>query len=124
MKRLTKFQVIQIHSMLIQETGGIDGIRDDGLLDSALNSPFQSFDGEDIYKTIQTKAARLGFSLVNNHAFVDGNKRIGLLIMMTFLEMNGIIVECSNEELIELGLGLASNKLDDKDLLDWIIKHS
>lgn len=124
MKRLTKFQVIQIHSMLIQETGGIDGIRDDGLLDSALNSPFQSFDGEDIYKTIQAKAARLGFSLVNNHAFLDGNKRIGLLIMMTFLEMNGIIVECSNEELIELGLGLASNKLDDKDLLGWIIKHS
>ncbi len=124
MKRLTKFQVIQIHSMLIQETGGIDGIRDDGLLDSALNSPFQSFDGEDIYKTIQAKAARLGFSLINNHAFVDGNKRIGLLVMMTFLEMNGIILECSNEELIELGLGLASNKLDDKDLLDWIIKHS
>lgn len=124
MKRLTKFQVIQIHSMLVQETGGIDGIRDDGLLDSALNSPFQSFDGEDIYKTIQAKAARLGFSLVNNHAFVDGNKRIGLLVMMTFLEMNGIILECSNEELIELGLGLASNKLDDKDLLDWIIKHS
>ncbi|MDD2494301.1 MAG: type II toxin-antitoxin system death-on-curing family toxin [Tissierellia bacterium] len=124
MKRLTKFQVIQIHSMLIQETGGIDGIQDDGLLDSALNSPFQSFDGEDIYKTIHAKAARLGFSLINNHAFVDGNKRIGLLVMMTFLEMNGIILECSNEELIELGLGLASNKLDDKDLLDWIIKHS
>lgn len=124
MKRLTKFQVIQIHSMLIQETGGIDGIRDDGLLDSALNSPFQSFDGEDIYKTIQAKAARLGFSLVNNHAFVDGNKRIGLLVMMTFLEMNGIMLECSNEELIELGLGLASNKLDDNDLLDWIIKHN
>lgn len=124
MKRLTKFQVIQIHSMLIQETGGIDGIRDDGLLDSALNSPFQSFDGEDIYKTIQAKAARLGFSLVNNHAFVDGNKRIGLLVMMTFLEINGIILECSNEELIVLGLGLASNRLDDKDLLDWIIKHN
>lgn len=124
MKRLTKFQVIQIHSMLIQETGGIDGIRDDGLLDSALNSPFQSFDGEDIYKTIQAKAARLGFSLVNNHAFVDGNKRIGLLVMMTFLEINGIIFECSNEELIVLGLGLASNRLDDKDLLDWIIKHN
>lgn len=124
MKRLTKSQVIQIHSILIQETGGIDGIRDEGLLDSALNSPFQSFGGEDIYKTIQSKASRLGFSLINNHAFVDGNKRIGLLVMMTFLEMNGIILECSNKEIIELGLGVASNKLDDKDLLDWIIKHS
>lgn len=110
--------------MLIQETGGMYGIRDEGLLDSSLNAPFQSFDGKDIYKTIQAKAARLGFSLVNNHAFVDGNKRIGLLVMMTFLEMNGVLLECTNEELIELGLGLASNKLDDKDLLDWIIKHS
>lgn len=124
MKKLTKFQVIQIHNMLIQETGGANGIRDEGLLDSALNAPFQSFDGDDIYKTIQAKAARLGFSIVNNHAFVDGNKRVGILVMMTFLEMNGIILECSNQELIELGLGLASNKIDYKNLLDWIINHS
>lgn len=124
MKKLTKFQVIQIHNMLIQETGGANGIRDEGLQDSALNAPFQSFDGDDIYKTIQTKAARLGFSIVNNHAFVDGNKRVGILVMMTFLEMNGIILECSNQELIELGLGLASNKIDYKNLLDWIINHS
>lgn len=110
--------------MLIQETGGANGIRDEGLLDSALNAPFQSFDGEDIYITIQAKAARLGFLIVNNHAFVDGNKRVGILVMMTFLEMNGIILECSNQELIELGLGLASNKIDYKNLLDWIIKHS
>lgn len=124
MKKLTKFQVVQIHNMLIQETGGANGIRDEGLLDSALNAPFQSFDGEDIYITIQAKAAHLGFLIVNNHAFVDGNKRVGILVMMTFLEMNGIILECSNQELIELGLGLASNKIDYKNLLDWIIKHS
>ena len=124
MKRLTKFQVIQIHSMLIQETGGIDGIRDEGLLDSALNAPFQSFDEKDIYRTIQAKAARLGFSLVNNHAFLDGNKRIGILTMMTFLEINGIILECSSQELTDLGFGLASNKIDYKELLDWIINHS
>lgn len=124
MKRLTKYQVIHLHNMLIEETGGANGIRDEGLLDSALNAPFQSFDGEDIYKTIQAKAARLGFSLVNNHAFIDGNKRIGILVMMIFLEMNGIILECSNQELIKLGIGLASNKIDYKILLDWIIKHS
>ena len=76
MKKLTKFQVVQIHNMLIQETGGANGIRDEGLLDSALNAPFQSFDGEDIYITIQAKAARLGFLIVNNHALVDGNKSL------------------------------------------------
>ena len=67
MKRLTKTQILKMHSLLIQKTGGSDGVRDEGLLDSAFNLPFQSFDGEDIYKTIQAKAARLGFSLINNH---------------------------------------------------------
>ncbi|NLK43077.1 MAG: type II toxin-antitoxin system death-on-curing family toxin [Tissierellia bacterium] len=124
MKRLTKTQILKMHSLLIQETDGSDGIRDEGLLDSALNLPFQSFDGEDIYKTIQAKAARLGFSLVNNHSFVDGNKRIGILAMLVFLEMNGIEIICTDEELIELGLGLADGSISYKDLLNWIIDHS
>jgi len=124
MKRLTYHQVIQIHSLLILETGGSDGIRDEDLLDSALNLPFQSFDGEDLYKTIQSKAARLGFSLVNNHAFVDGNKRTGILVMMIFLEMNGIIIECTNEEIVDIGLNLATGHLTVNELLTWIIEHS
>lgn len=124
MKRLSLNQVIQLHTLLILETGGSAGVRDEGLLDSALNSPFQSFEGEDLYKTVPAKAARLGFSLVNNHAFIDGNKRVGLLVMLTFLEMNGIIFDCSNDELIKLGLGLASGEIDDHGLLDWIVGHS
>ena len=124
MKKLTKDQVIRIHTLLIKQTGGSDGIRDEGLLDSALNAPFQTFDGEDVYNTIQVKAAKLGYFLVNNHAFVDGNKRIGLLVMMTFLELNGIQIVCSDEELIRLGLGLASGLIDDMELLSWIITHS
>lgn len=72
MKRLTKTQVIKMHNLLIQETGGSEGIRDDGLLDSALNAPFQTFDGEDLYKTVPAKAAKLAFFLINNHPFVDG----------------------------------------------------
>lgn len=87
MKRLTKAQVIKMHNLLIQETGGGEGIRNEGLLDSALNAPFQTFDGEDVYKTIQANAAKLGFFLVNNHPFIDGNKRIGTLAMLVFLEM-------------------------------------
>ena len=124
MKILTKIQILKMHSFLIQKTGGSDGVRDEGLLDSALNLPFQSFDGEDIYKTIQTKAARLSFSLINDHPFVDGNKRIGILAMLVFLKMNGIEIICIDEELIELGLGLADGSLSEKDLLYWIIDHS
>jgi death-on-curing protein len=124
MKRLSKEQVIKIHSMLIEQTGGSDGIRDDGLLDSALNAPFQTFDGEYIYRTIKAKAAKLGYFLVKNHPFIDGNKRIGILVMIAFLEINGIEIICTDEELITLGLGLAEGLIDDKDLLNWIIDHS
>ena len=124
MKRLTKAQVIKMHRLLIQETGGSEGIRDEGLLDSALNAPFQTFDGEDVYKTVQAKAAKLGFFLINNHPFIDGNKRIGTLVMLVFLEINGIEIKCTDDELIKLGLGLADGTLNNKDLLGWIIDHS
>lgn len=124
MKRLSKEQVIKIHSMLISQTGGSDGIRDEGLLESALNAPFQTFDGEYIYRTIKAKAAKLGYFLVKNHPFIDGNKRIGILVMITFLEINGVEVTCTDEELIALGSGLADGTVNDNDLLNWIINHS
>lgn len=124
MKRISKEQVIKIHSMLINQTGGTDGIRDEGLLESALNAPFQTFDGEYIYKTIKAKAAKLGYFLIKNHPFIDGNKRIGILVMMTFLEVNGIEVICTDEGLIALGLGLADGSINDNDLLNWIISNS
>lgn len=124
MKRLNKEQVIRIHSMLIDRTGGSDGIRDEGLLESALNAPFQTFDGDYIYRTIKAKAAKLGYFLVKNHPFIDGNKRIGILVMITFLEINGVEVACTDGELITLGLGLADGSIDDENLLNWIIDHS
>ena len=124
MKKLTREQVIKMHSLLIEKTGGSDGIRDEKLLDSALQSPFQSFDGEDLYKSIRAKAAKLGFFLINNHPFVDGNKRIGILVMLTFLEINGIDIECTDEGLIKVGLGVADGSLSDIDLLNWIIDNS
>lgn len=124
MKRLSKEQVIKIHNMLISQTGGSDGIRDEGLLESALNAPFETFDGEYIYRTIKAKAAKLVYFLVKNHPFIDGNKRIGILVMITFLEINGVEVTCTDEELITLGLGLADGTIDDEDLLNWIIDHS
>ncbi len=124
MKRLTEKQILQMHRLLIQETGGSEGIRDRNLLDSALNLPFQSFDGEDIYRTVRAKSARLAFSIINNHPFIDGNKRIGILSMLVFLEINGIEVICTDDELIELGLGLASGKINYEELLNWIIEKS
>ena len=89
MIRLTKKQVLMLHTQLIESTGGSDGIRDEGLLDSALESPFQSFGGEELYPSIQAKAARLCYGLVKNHAMVDGNKRIGAHTMLVFLAVNG-----------------------------------
>lgn len=124
MRRLTKDQVIHLHSLLIRETGGSDGLRDGGLLESALNAPFQTFGGEELYKTVQTKAAKLGYNLISNHPFVDGNKRIGVLVVLVFLELNGIEVIATDDELIQLGLGLAEGSITDTDLLNWILDHS
>ena len=123
MKKLTKEQVISLHHELIKETGGTDSIRDEGLLDSALNAPFQSFDGIDSFPSIQQKAARLGFGLIKNHAFVDGNKRIGTHVMLVFLALNGIELKYTQEELINMILSVTSNNCSFENMVKWIIDH-
>lgn len=123
MIRLTIEQVRMLHQDLIAETGGTEGVRDEGLLDSALQLPFQTFDGQALYPSIQQKAARLCSSLVNNHPFVDGNKRIGIHTMLVFLSANGVELSYAQEELISLGLSLAAGKLSCDDVLRWIMKH-
>ena len=82
MKILKKRQILLLHSVLIAESGGSDGVRDEGLLDSAVNTPFQTFSGQDLYPTVLEKAVRLGFGLIRNHPFIDGNKRIGTHAML------------------------------------------
>ena len=124
MKKITKEQVLLLHQLLIKYTGGAGGVRDEGLLDSALATPFMSFDGVSLYPTIESKAARLAFGLVKNHPFIDGNKRIGILAMLSFLEANGIKIICTDEELIELGLGLAEGSADEKSMLAFIVEHN
>ncbi len=123
MIRLTKEQVLLLHSQLIEATGGCDGIRDDGLLDSALESPFQSFGGEELYPGIQAKAARLCYGLVKNHAMVDGNKRIGVHTMLVFLALNGHELEYTQNELSDLILDVADSKKNFEDILQWILRH-
>ena len=90
MKYLSKRDILALHTELIAQTGGTGGLRDDGLLDSALSAPFQSFAGIDSFPSLQQKAARLALGLIKNHAFVDGNKRIGTLAMLLFLQVNQI----------------------------------
>ena len=123
MKMLTKDQIILLHAQLIKETGGSDGIRDEGLLDSAILSPFQSFDDKDLYPSVLEKGARLGFGLVQNHAFVDGNKRIGAHAMLVFLALNGFAFSYTQKELTEIILSVASGKKDCDDLLLWLQSH-
>ncbi len=123
MKRLSKKQILMLHSQLIKATGGSKEIRDEGLLESAITMPFQSFSGEDLYPSIEAKAARLCYGLVKNHAFVDGNKRIGVHSMLVFLAINDYELKYSQKELYTIILNIASGKKDDKDLLKWIKQH-
>lgn len=123
MKRLSKEQILLLHSQLIRQTGGSDGVRDYALLESAIEAPFQSFGGDELYPTIQAKAARLGYGLIKNHCMVDGNKRIGTHVMLVFLALNGIELSYTQKELYEVILQVASGELEYEDLLKWILRH-
>ena len=123
MKKLTKNQVLMLHQTLIEEHGGSAGIRDEGLLDSALESPFQTFGGQYLLPTVQQKAVRLGFGLIMNHPFVDGNKRIGTHVMLTVLAQNGIELEYTQKELYEIILDVAASKVSFDELLSWVLDH-
>lgn len=120
---LTKKQVLMLHTKLIESTGGCDGIRDEGLLDSALESPFQSFGGEELYPSVQAKAARLCYGLVKNHAMIDGNKRIGAHAMLVFLAVNGYELNYTQKELSDLILDVADGKNEYEEILAWILEH-
>lgn len=120
---LSKDQVIFLHKQLIDETGGSYGINDEGMLESALAAPFQTFDGQELFQSIYQKAARLGFGLASNHAFMDGNKRIGAHVMLVFLALNGIELEYEQNELSDLFLEIADGKLGYTDTLIWITSH-
>lgn len=123
MKKLSKEQILMLHTQLIQQTGGSDGVRDYNLLDSALENPFQSFGGDELYPTIQAKAARLGYGLIKNHCMIDGNKRIGTHAMLVFLALNGIELKYMQKELYETILDVAAGNIDYEGLLQWVLDH-
>ena len=123
MIRFSREKVKLLHQLMAEATGGSVGVRDEGLLDSAIEGAFATFDGVELYPSKEEKAAKLGYSLISNHAFVDGNKRIGVYVMLSFLELNGIHIEAADEDVVSLGLGVADGSMEQKDILDWIHKH-
>ena len=120
MIRLSREQVLSLHKELVERFGGTAGNRDDGLLDSALSSPFQSFSGQDLYPDVIEKAAALCWGLVKNHPFIDGNKRTGAHVMLVSLALNGLHLRYEQKELIDLILALAAGALSRDELTEWL----
>ena len=100
MIKFSKEKVLLLHRLIAEETGGSIGVGDETLLESVLENVFSGFGGQEFYPTKDEKGARLGYALISNHAFVDGNKRIGMYVMLTFLEVNGIRLDCTNNEVV------------------------
>ena len=123
MIKLSQEKVLLLHEIITRETGGDASVRDYALLDSDLASAFQTFDGQELYPTKEEKGARLGYSLISNHAFVDGNKRIGMFVLLVFLEVNGIKLRPSVDDVARVGLAVASGTMKYDELLEWIITN-
>ena len=123
MKILSKRQILMLHEELIKIFGGLHGIREENLLDSALFAPFQTFDRQDLYPSIIEKAARLGYGIVKNHPFLDGNKRTGTHAMLMFLAINNFNAEYVDEELINIIYSVADNSLSYADFVNWLSSH-
>lgn len=125
MKYLSYQQVLYLHHQVIEETGGVHGVYNIGLLDSALNRPQATFDGIELYPTPFLKASALLHSLVNNHPFLDGNKRTALVCANFFLEDNfKVSIECSQEELVDFGFAVAQGTLNLEEIADWLKTHT
>ena len=123
MIKFSKEKILLLHQVMAESTGGDVGVRDEALLESAIENIYATFDGVELYPSKEEKAARLGYSLISNHAFVDGNKRIGIYIMLSFLELNGIKIEATNDEVLKLGLSVADGSAHYEDILNWINAH-
>lgn len=116
-------EIIELHGKIVAITGGSVELRDRGLLESAVYGAEASFDDVEIYPTVEEKAARLAYSIISNHAFVDGNKRIGVFVMLMTLRLNSVCLNYTQRELTELGLQAASGVIGYEEILNWIRKH-
>ena len=123
MKTISLEELLVFHRKIIEKTGGSKGIRDLNLIESALNRAFVTFESEDLYKDIIDKIAAITYGLIQNHGFVDGNKRIGIAVMLFLLKLNELKIRYSQEELIKLGLGIADGLITEENLRNWIRHH-
>jgi death-on-curing protein len=120
---LNRDQIIKLHEAIYERYGGDVGVLNDGMLDSALQAPFQTFGGEELIPDTKEKIVRLAFGLIKNHAFRDGNKRIRALVLLTLLELNGYKIKATNAEFADIIMGVAASEKDEKDLLEWVEVH-
>ena len=123
MRYLTLGEVVELHRLVLQATGGAPGIRDLGALESAIAQPKAAFGGTDLYPAVLEKAAALCFSLVQNHPFVDGNKRIGHAAMETFLTLNTLEIDATIDDQEQLMLDLAAGRKSRSHLTEWLRQH-
>lgn len=124
MIKFSKDKVLLLHRLIAEETGGSIGVRDEALLESALEGAFAGFGDKEFYPSKEEKGARLGYTLISNHAFVDGNKRIGMYVMLTFLEVNGIRMNCTNDDVYRTGMQVAEGAMGYDELLAWVKEHA
>lgn len=120
---ITADDVIALHSRVIEKSGGLDGLRDRDILDSAISAPLQSFGGKELFPTDLEKIARVGFGLAANHAFLDGNKRIGAMVVQLLLKWNGYALHLQQGELADMFIAIADGSAKEEDLLCWIKQH-
>ena len=123
MRYLILGEVLELYAGIMGRSGGLMGLRDMGALESALAQPRMTFGGKELYPTLEEKASALGFSLIKNHPFVDGNKRIGHAVMETFLVLNGLEIQAEPSEQEMIILKLASGELEREPFTAWVRKH-
>jgi death-on-curing protein len=123
MRYLTIAEVLETYQRIMAQSGGLVGIRDFGALESAISQPYMTFGGNELYPSLVEKAAALGFSLIQNHPFTDGNKRTGHAVMAMFLAMNGYKINASIDEQVEIILSLASGNLTRESFATWLVSH-
>lgn len=124
MRHLTLGEVVELHRCVLAASGGLAGVRELGALEAAMAQPRMTFDGVDLYASTVEKAAALGFSLVMNHPFLDGNKRVAHAAMETLLLLNGLEIDASIDEQERLMLGLAAGRVAREDLVAWLHDHT
>lgn len=121
---ITPTEALYIHDRIIERTGGKHGLRDLALLESALASPFATFNGKDLYEDVFMKAAALMFGIIKNHPFIDGNKRTGVALAAIYLEIEGWSLTAGQDSVVHFAIGVAEGRIEIPEMAEWFRKWS